>query len=388
MAVIFHLDLDSFFVSVERILNPNLIGKPVIVGGDPKGRGVVAACSYEAREYGLHSAMPIRQAYLLCPKGIYVHGHYEEYERYSHLVKEILLQHTPYLEQASIDEFYMDFSSFHYSVFKLLQISVDIKNDIQINLDLPASIGIAPNKLLAKICSDFNKPNGMTIVVEGKEEEFLRAMPIKSMPGIGKVLQKELNDKGFYYIGDIAKTPVEFFSAKYGKAGLDLWKKAHGEGETRLTQHVEQKSISKETTFQKDILSLEKLKEVLLKLTGKVAQNLRDQNLSVATISIKLRYSDFVTVMRSRTIDPTSDDFAIYDIAQKLLSGSYKRRIGVRLIGIKLSNFRGGYRQQNLFDAKEDKRKKLFDAIGKLRLKHGYKAITIGSVSGHKKEED
>ncbi len=388
MAVIFHLDLDSFFVSVERILNPNLIGKPVIVGGDPKGRGVVAACSYEAREYGLHSAMPIRQAYLLCPKGIYVHGHYEEYERYSHLVKEILLQHTPYLEQASIDEFYMDFSSFHYSVFKLLQISVDIKNDIQINLDLPASIGIAPNKLLAKICSDFNKPNGMTIVVEGKEEEFLRAMPIKSMPGIGKVLQKELNDKGFYYIGDIAKTPVEFFSAKYGKAGLDLWKKAHGEGATRLTQHVEQKSISKETTFQKDILSLEKLKEVLLKLTGKVAQNLRDQNLSVATISIKLRYSDFVTVMRSRTIDPTSDDFAIYDIAQKLLSGSYKRRIGVRLIGIKLSNFRGGYRQQNLFDAKEDKRKKLFDAIGKLRLKHGYKAITIGSVSGHKKEED
>lgn len=214
MAVIFHLDLDSFFVAVERILNPELIGKAVIVGGNPTGRGVVAACSYEARKYGLQSGMPIRQAYQLCPKGMYVHGHYEEYERYSDLVRQILSAHTPHLEQASIDEFYMDFSLPALTLFGLLNKSLEIKSQLQNELDLPCSIGIAPNKLLAKICSDFNKPNGMTIVVEGKEREFLETMPIKFMPGIGPVLQKDLTDKGIKFIGDICRMPVEFFTGR------------------------------------------------------------------------------------------------------------------------------------------------------------------------------
>lgn len=379
MAIIFHLDLDSFFVAVERILNPELIGKPVIVGGNPTGRGVVAACSYEAREFGLHSAMPIRQAYQLCPKGIYVHGHFEEYERYSDLVRQILSEQTPLIEQASIDEFYMDFSLPGISLFGLLNKSLEIKAQLQNELDLPCSIGIAPNKLLAKICSDFNKPNGMTIVVEGKEREFLDTMPVKFMPGIGPVLQKDLTDKGIKFIGDICRMPVEFFTGRYGKVGLDLWKKAHGEGSTVISNHPAQKSISKETTFQKDVLSTESLEEVLLALVGRVSHKLRDDCLTASTITLKLRYADFVTLNRSKTIAPTQDDFIIYNVAKGLLRNAFKRRIGVRLIGIKLEKFNKPYFQDYLFEPEISKREKLFDAIGRIRMKHGYDAINIGA---------
>lgn len=383
MAVIFHLDLDSFFVAVERILNPALNGKPVIVGGNPNGRGVVAACSYEAREFGLRSGMPIRQAFQLCPKGLYIKGHYEEYERYSNMVRELLLRHTPLVEQASIDEFYMDFTSPRLSVFALLNKSLEIKAQIRRELELPASIGIAPNKLLAKICSDFNKPNGMTIVVEGKEREFLDTLPIGMMPGIGPVLQKDLNEKGIKYIGDICRLPVEFFSGRYGKAGIDLWKKAHGEGSTSISFHPGQKSISKETTFQKDILSLETLEEILLSLVGKVSHKLREECLTASTITLKLRYSDFVTLTRSKTIQPTQDDFIIYNVAVQFLKSSFKRRIGIRLLGIKLEKFSKPYFQDFLFDEHKNKREQLFNAIGRIRLKHGFSSISIGAIPKH-----
>ncbi len=252
MRTIFHLDLDAFFVSVERILDPKLNGKPVIVGGDPHGRGVVAACSYEARKYGLHSAMPIRNAFKLCPRGIYLHGHYSEYSRYSKAVKNILSSYAPVIEQASIDEFYMDFTGCEKIYGNFIQFAEKLQKEIWEKLSLPCSIGIGSNKTIAKIGSDCMKPQGITYVVPGLEKEFLAPMPVETIPGVGKITLKELNDKGFYKIGDISKAPQEFFSGAFGKSGIYLWRKANGLGTDFLTIEREQKSISKETTFEKD----------------------------------------------------------------------------------------------------------------------------------------
>jgi DNA polymerase-4 len=214
---IFHLDLDAFFVSVERILDPKLEGKPVIVGGDPTGRGVVAACSYEARKFGLHSAMPIRQAFKLCPQGIYLHGHYKEYVRFSESVRSILEQYAPLLQQASVDEFYMDFTGTEKIYGAYPQFALFLQKEIKTKTGLPASIGIGSNKNIAKIGSDFHKPFGITYVAPGTEKEFLAPLPIETMPGIGKKTSIELHARGFNTIGDIAAAPSEYFSAAFGK---------------------------------------------------------------------------------------------------------------------------------------------------------------------------
>ena len=203
MRTIFHLDLDAFFVSVERILDPSLNGKPVIVGGDPHGRGVVAACSYEARVYGLHSAMPIRQAFKLCPGGIYLHGHHDEYVRFSRAVKNILTNYAPLIQQASVDEFYMDFTGCRKIYGSMFTFASRLQEEIRRKLSLPCSIGIGSNKTVAKIGSDCMKPMGITYIVPGMEKEFLYHMPVETIPGVGNVMLRELNNKGFYVIGDI-----------------------------------------------------------------------------------------------------------------------------------------------------------------------------------------
>jgi DNA polymerase-4 len=378
MRTIFHLDLDAFFVSVERILDPSLNGKPVIVGGDPHGRGVVAACSYEARKFGLHSAMPIRTAYRLCPKGIYLHGHYEEYVRLSKTVKDILTKYAPVIEQASIDEFYMDFTGCEKIYGSLFSFASFLQNEIKQKLFLPCSIGIGSNKTIAKIASDCMKPAGITYVLQGLEKEFLAPMPVESIPGVGKATLKDLNSKGFYRIGDLSKLSSDYFAVAYGKPGIDLWHKANGEGSEYLTIQHEQKSISKETTFGEDVTSRQFIKEILFNLTGKVCQTLRDQNCRASTIGIKLRYSDFQTVIRSKTIKPADDDKIIFDTAWSLLQKSLTRRIAVRLIGVRLTNFSPSSEQEVLFEEYELKRKKMLKAVTKLRDRYGYPVIKIG----------
>jgi DNA polymerase-4 len=377
MRTIFHLDLDAFFVSVERILDPSLKGKPVIVGGDPHGRGVVAACSYEARAYGLHSAMPIRQAFKLCPGGIYLHGHYDEYVRYSHAVKNILSGYAPVIEQASIDEFYMDFTGCRKIYGSMFSFASRLQQEIKQKLSLPCSLGIGTNKTVAKIGSDCMKPMGVTYIIPGMEREFLSHMPVETLPGVGKVLSKQLNSKGFFVIGDIIKLSTDYWGAAYGKYGIDLWHKANGEGTEYLTVEREQKSISKETTFGSDVTSNEKIYEVLFELTGRVCQNLRDENFIASTISIKLRYSDFQTLTRSLTIKPTDDDKIIFETARTLLMKCHTRRVGVRLIGVGVSKFSNFCEQEVLFEDEEVKRKKLFRAIDFLRKKYSYSIINF-----------
>lgn len=378
MRTIFHLDLDAFFVSVERIIDPSLEGKPVIVGGDPHGRGVVAACSYEARAYGLHSAMPIRQAFRLCPHGIYLHGHSGEYSRYSKLVRNILEKYAPVIEQASIDEFYMDFTGCRKLYGHFPDFAERLQSEIWDTLHLPCSIGIASNKTVAKICSDFKKPKGVTYIVPGMEKEFLAPLPIELIPGVGTKSLPVLQSKGFYKIGDVAEAPLDYFTAAFGKPGMDLWHKANGEGTEYLTTERERKSISHERTYNKDVANRQIVEETLFRLTGKVCQSMRDKNVQASTITLKLRYSDFVTVTRSKTVrNHISDDKKVFEIAMALLDNAYTRRVAVRLIGIGVSNLVPFAEQELIFEDEEAKRKRMFEAINQIRGKYGYEMIQL-----------
>jgi len=378
MRTIFHLDLDAFFVSVERILDPKLKGKPVIVGGDPKyGRGVVAACSYEARQYGLHSAMPIRTAYRLCPHGIYIHGSFDEYVYFSNAVENIISKYAPIIEPASIDEFYMDMTGCQKIYGSLFAFASFIQNEIGTKLSLPCSIGIGSNKTIAKIASDCMKPTGITYVIPGMEKHFLSPMPVETIPGVGTVTLKDLNSKRIYKIGDITELPQGYFAAAYGKYGIDLWRKANGEGTEYLTVQRGQKRISKETTFGEDVTSDDVIKKTLFELAGKICQTMRNHSWMATTITIKLRYSDFQTLTRSRTIKCTDDDKIVFDTAWQLMSKAHTRRVAVRLIGIGLTNFSEYSEQEFLFEDEEMKRKKMFRAVTRIRDKFGYNAIIL-----------
>lgn len=386
MRTIFHLDLDSFFVSVERILDPSLKGKPVIVGANPEyGRGVVAACSYEAREYGLHSGMPIKQAYQLCPNGIYLNGNHKEYSQYSKAVKRILEKYAPLIEQASVDEFYMDFTGTKNIYGSLYMFAVKLQKEIFDKLQLPCSIGIGSNKTIAKICSDYAKPKGITYVVPGMEKEFLSPLPVETIPGVGKVTLQDLHLKGIYKIGELAKLSEDYLITAFGKYGAALWIKANGGGSEYLNPPTERKSISKERTYGKDENNRSEIEQTLFKLNGQVCQLLRDKNWQASTISIKLRYSDFVTLTRAKTIKPTDDDKIIYETAVKLLHKADTRRVSIRLVGIHLTKFNEFTEQEEIFEDEDIKRKKMFRAITKIRDKFGYASIQFGGVLTNKR---
>jgi DNA polymerase-4 len=378
MKTIFHLDMDAFFVSVERILDPALEGKPVIVGGDPHGRGVVAACSYEARKFGLHSAMPIRTAYRLCPHGIYLHGHGGEYGRYSRAAKRILEKYFPVVQQTSVDEFYLDFSGCEKIYGDAFSFAQKIQFEIRKQLGLPCSIGIASNKSIAKIASDYKKPMGITLVPAGCEKEFLAPLPIEKIPGVGKKLFPLLRSRGFNTTGDIANASPDYLSVLLGKFGTDLWEKANGRGNDVFVSQSERKSISKETTFDKDIINKKQIEAFMFELTGDACQLLRDENWQASTISIKLRYSDFVTITRAKTIKPTDDDKVVFDTTVDLFRKAFTRRVSIRLIGIHLSKLSHFCEQEVLFQDEEVIRKRMLRAVMKIRGKYGHKAIHIG----------
>lgn len=379
MKTILHLDMDAFFVSVERILDPSLEGKPVIVGGDPHGRGVVAACSYEARKFGLHSAMPIRNAFKLCPQGIYLHGHFKEYVRFSRATKNLLEKKLPMVQQASIDEFYIDYTGCSNIYGHPLKFATDLQKEISEKLLLPCSIGIASNKTIAKIASDFKKPKGITYVAPGTEKEFLAPLAIERIPGVGKKTFPILRARGFRTIGDLANSSTDYLSTLLGKFGTDLWEKANGKGSDFLTADHERKSVSKETTFDEDIVSKSEIEDYLFDLTGKVGQLIRNENWQALTISIKLRYSDFETITRAKTLaHPTDDDKVIFETARTLFRQAYTRRVGIRLIGIHLSKLSHFYEQELLFEDEELIRKRMLRAVMKIRDKYGFSVIQIG----------
>jgi len=372
MRTILHLDLDAFFVSVERILDPSLIGKPVIVGGNPKGRGVISTCSYEARVYGLHSGMPTAKAYQLCPHGIFIHGTHGEYSKFSNAVRDILEKYIPELEQASIDEFYMDLSGCEKIYGNIFMFASKLQKEIYNKTLLPCSIGISTNKTMAKIATDSMKPKGITYVMPGMEKEFLRRMPLQAIPGVGKEMIKKLHSRNLLKIGDVADLSDEFLMKRLGKYGLYLKRKANGLGRDHLSEMGERKSISKERTYGKDIRVAEEIEATLFKLTGKVCQLIRDKNWLTCNVGIKLRYSDYTTITRSTMIKATDDDKIIFGTAVNLFRKNYKIGFPVRLIGIHLTNFTEPNLQEFLFDDEFEKRKKMLKAVNKLRDKYGY----------------
>ncbi len=255
-----------------------------------------------------------------------------------------------------------------------------LQYEVEDKLSLPCSIGIGSNKTIAKICSDYAKPKGVTYVMPGMEKEFLAPLPVEVIPGVGKVMRKELHAKGFYIVNDVAELPEDYFGIAFGKSGLSLWHKANGEGKQYLNPPVNRKSISSERTYGKDVVSKTKIETTLFSLTGKVCQLLRNKNWQVSTVSIKLRYSDFVTLTRSKTIKPSDDDKIIYETALKLFRTAYTRRVSIRLIGIHLTKFSEFSEQEELFEDEDIIRKKMFRAVTKIRDKFGFSSINFGNT--------
>ena len=376
---ILHVDMDAFFVSVQEVLDPSLKGKPVIVGGSPEGRGVVAAASYVARRYGIHSAMPIAKAKKLCPHAIFLRGSHRRYSEYSAKVFEILRRYSPLVEPMSLDEAFVDLTGCERLHGPVLTSAEKIRNEIREVSGLNASIGIASNKLLAKIASAYCKPNGMLWIAPGMEEKFLAPLPIRRVPGIGPKSGAELQRMGVKSVGDLARLPLELLEEVYGKWGVSLYRKARGISDSPVVSETEDpRSISRETTLETDSTDPLFLESTLSYLTEKAAGQLRENKLFAGTVTLKLRYADFKTVTRSKTLEmPTAEDHTLFKTGARLFHKLFTHQAQVRLIGISFTSLTADpHRQEELFDDKGGKCwDGLYQGIDRIRHKYGFKSL-------------
>jgi len=376
---ILHIDLDAFFVSVEQALAPELCGKPVIVGGRPDRRGVVASASYEARAFGIRAGMPLSQAYRLCPQAIFLQGSFPAYRDASEKFMTILADFSPCLEPAGLDEAYLDvtgcelFGTPH-------QLASSIKERVNNELKLIASVGIASCKVVAKIASDSGKPNGLVEVVEGQEKVYLAPLPIASLPGVGKKTEQSLKVMGIKTIGQLAILPVEVIKNRFGSYGLIIHHYANGIDNREVETPGQTKSISRETTFAEDTLDKFFLKGILHYLCERVGAELRQETKHARTITLKLRYSDFETITRRFSSKEGIDaDDLIFAGAVKLLEQALsKNKKPVRLIGIGISNLVGYGKQLSLLDPRQQRLELLDKAVDRIRDKYGFTSIQTG----------
>lgn len=377
---IIHIDLDAFFVAVERLDNPALIGVPVLVGGRPDSRGVVSSASYEARKFGIHSAMPTAQALRLCPHAVLVGGNRARYVEMSVRVMTLLSEYTPLVEPISIDEAFLDVSgtAAHYGAPGRLAHTLQERIDVE--LGLSASLGVAANKLVAKIASDFRKPHGVTVVAPGREAEFLAPLPIRRLWGVGEVTGRELARLGAATVGDLAALPLDALRARFGVNGEALWRAARGIDESLVTPEHEAKSLSREETFAQDIRDGAALRRELLRLSDALASRLRRHNLQSRTVAIKLRYGDFTTTTRQTTLDePTDAGPVIYARTLALFEEAWDRR-PVRLVGVSAANLCQPARQLRLFEQEDQRRAQLDAALDRIRERFGEQAIQRASL--------
>lgn len=363
-----HLDLDSFFVSVEVLNDPTLKGKAVIVGGS-KDRGVVTTCSYEARKFGVRSAMPMKQAMKLCPHAILVRGTRGEYSRYSRMVTDIIAAKAPLFEKASIDEFYIDLTGMD-KFFDPYQWTIDLRNEIIEKTGLPISFGLATNKMLAKIATDEAKPNGYLFVQPGMEKIFLAPLSVNKFSGVGEHTFERLKEMGIYTIQQLSETPIETLEKKLGKYGADLWRKSQGIHHGQVHAYHEAKSISTENTFEENKSDERFLLSELVRMTEKVAYELRKDEKLAGCIAVKIRYPDFETTSRQTTIDYTFRDDELIPQAIDLFHKLYRKEEPVRLIGVRLSELTNHAIQGSLFDDAE-KKNKLYKAIDSVKDQFG-----------------
>jgi len=370
--IIAHFDLDSFFVSVEVLNNPSLKGKPVFVGGSE--RGVVSSCSYEARKFGIHSGMPSKKALQLCPQAIAVKGSYSEYGKFSRWVTDIIAAKAPLFEKASVDEFYLDLTGMD-TFFNPLQWTIDLRQQIMNETQLPISFGMGSNKMIAKMATNEAKPNGYLQVPFGKEKEFLAPLPVNKIPGVGGQTYEILKAMGIYTINDISLKPKEELEERLGKGGNDLWNKSFGLHNSEVRQYREAKSISSENTFNENKSEPVFLMSELVRLTEKIAFELRQDGKVAGCVTVKIRYPDFETTSRQTTIPLTCADDEIIPVVKELFHKLYKKGKPIRLLGVRLSELTTEAVQANLFNNVERKND-LYKAIddvktrfGKLKLK-------------------
>lgn len=364
---IMHLDMDAFYAAVEQSDNPRLRGKPVIVGGAM--RGVVCAASYEARRYGVHSAMPVFQAIKLCPEGIFLPVRMDRYKEVSRTVMEILKRISPLVEQVSIDEAFADITGTERLHGPPHALALRVKEVVREDTALTCSIGIAPNKFLAKIASDFRKPDGLTIIAEEQVREFLQKLPVGKMPGVGKKTGEELKTLGIVFVSDILNFPSMLMTRKFGKWGAALYEKAQGIDNSAVEPYSEPKSISAEQTFPKDIDSIHDLEKMLLSQAEEVGSELRKLGFKARTVTLKVKFSDFKMKTRSRTLpDPFDTTEVLFNAGQRLLE-DLKLSCKVRLIGVGVSNLSSGPRQMTITPARDetDRQERLDRAIDRIR---------------------
>ncbi|MGE5521445.1 MAG: DNA polymerase IV [Candidatus Dadabacteria bacterium] len=379
--VVSHLDLDSFFVSVECLKNSKLLGKPLLVGGR-SDRAVVAACSYEARKFGVHSAMPMKLARRLCPHAIVTGGDHEEYSKYSRLVTDIVREEVPAFEKASIDEFYVDLSGMEKH-FGCSQFVHQLKSKIVKETGLPLSYGLAGNKLVSKVATNEAKPNGQLEIPFGTEKNFLAPLPVQKMPMIGEKMTKTLRGLGVRIIRTLAEMPIEMLENMFGKTGIELWRRANAIDESPIIPFHEQKSISTESTFETDTINTDFLRSELVRMIQKITFELREQNKLAGCVSVKLRYADFETVNKQAIIGYTSADHLLIPKVKELFEKLYDRRQLVRLVGVKLTDLVPGNYQINLFSDKEEMIR-LYQALDSVNHKYGGFLVMRASGYIHK----
>ncbi len=376
---IVHLDMDSFFVSVERLTNSALEGKPVIIGG-LSDRSVVASCSYEARHFGIHSAMPVRMAKQLCGDAIFIRGDMEHYSKYSRLVTEIIARSAPVYEKASIDEHYLDITGMD-RFFGSLKWTHELRRRIINESGLPISFGLSMNKTISKIATGEAKPNGELYIPPGKVKPFLFPLSIRKIPMVGQKNYRLLRSMGVSTIRTLSLIPPEILMQAMGKNGLVIWKKANGIDLSPVVPYTEQKSISTERTFDQDTTDMVKLRHVLIGMVEKIAFELRRKGKITGCITVKIRYANFDTHTLQKHLPYTAFDHVLIKAALELFGRIYQRRMRIRLIGIRFSHLTGGGQQLSLFDGKPGMAN-LYDAMDHIRKRYGKQAIqrVVGKV--------
>jgi DNA polymerase-4 len=369
---IVHMDLDTFFVSCERKLDNRLIGKPILIGGT-SDRGVVASCSYEARQFGIHSAMPMKMAKERCPEAIIIKGNSETYSKFSHEVTDIIRESVPIYEKTSIDEFYMDLTGMD-KFFGTMKYASELRQRIFKETGLPISFGLSQNKTVSKIATGEAKPNNQLRIDYGSEREFLAPLSVRKIPMVGIKTYQTLCNLGVRKIQTIQEMPVEMIQSALGENGVTIWKKANGLDNSPVEQYNERKSISTERTFDYDTIDVIKLRGILLAMAENLAFQLRRGQKLTGCITIKIRYSDFQTQTLQKQIPYTAADHQLLPVVSDLFERLYSRRLLVRLIGVRYSSLVSGFHQLNLFDESLDYAA-LYNALDQIRLRYGDRAV-------------
>jgi DNA polymerase IV len=382
---IVHLDLDTFFVSCERLLDRRLKQLPVLIGGTGD-RGVVASCSYETRQYGIHSGMPMKMARMMCPQAVVIRGNSGVYSKFSDMVTDIIKEKSPLFEKSSIDEFYVDVTGMDH-FFGCYDWAKELRNKIIKETMLPISFGLSINKTVSKVGTSEAKPNNFIQIPDGNEKSFLAPLSVKKIPMVGTQTYQLLRSMGIEKVKTVQEMPVELMESVLGKNGISLWKKAQGIDNSPVVAWNERKSISMERTFEQDSTDVAKIKSILISMAENLAFQLRNGNKLTACVSIKIRYSDFQTYSKQRIISYTSLDQTLIKTTLDLFDQLYQRRVLIRLIGVRFSHIIGGTYQMRLFEDSE-KLIRLYQSMDYVRKRFGdqavKRAVTMGvkSISG------